>query len=65
MLFADDTALVVDTNEKLCILVSEFGRVCEKIKLSVNVGASKVLRCSGYVNVAETIWRTVRESGLF
>ena len=28
LLFADDTALVADSKEKLCILVSEFGRVC-------------------------------------
>ena len=27
-LFADDTALVADSEEKLCRLVSEFGRVC-------------------------------------
>ena len=27
---ADDTALVADSEEKLCRLVSEFGRVCEK-----------------------------------
>ena len=30
LLFADDTALVADS-EKLCRLVSEFGRVCELI----------------------------------
>ena len=29
LLFADDTALVADSEEKLCRLVSEFGRVCE------------------------------------
>ena len=27
LLFADDTALVGDSDEKLCRLVSEFGRV--------------------------------------
>ena len=27
MLFADDTALVADSEEKLCRLVSKFGRV--------------------------------------
>ena len=37
LLFADDTALVADSEEKLCKLVSEFGRVCERRKLSVNV----------------------------
>ena len=36
LLFADDTALVADS-EKLCRLVSEFGRVCERRKLRVNV----------------------------
>ena len=37
VLFADDTALVADSEEKLSRLVSEFGRVCEKRKLRVNV----------------------------
>ena len=46
LLFADDTALVTDSEEKLCRLVNEFGRVCEKRKLRVNVGKSKVMRCS-------------------
>ena len=39
LLFADDTALVADSEEK-CRLVSEFGRVCERRKLRVNVGKS-------------------------
>ena len=38
LLFADDTALVADSEDKLCRLVSEFGRVCERRKLRVNVG---------------------------
>ena len=38
LLFADDTALVGDSEENLCRLVSEFGRVCENRKLRVNVG---------------------------
>ena len=42
LLFADDTAVVADSKEKLCRLVSEFGRVCERRKLIVNVGKSKV-----------------------
>ena len=46
LLFADDTALVADSENKLCRLVSEFGRVCERRKLRVNVGKSKVMRCS-------------------
>ena len=49
-LFADDTALVADSEEKLCILVSEFGRVNERRKLRVNVGKRKVMRCSRYGN---------------
>ena len=46
LLFADDTALVANLQGKLCMLVSEFGRVCERRKLRVNVGKSKVMRCS-------------------
>ena len=34
LLFADDTALVVDSSHNLHRLVSEFGRVCERRKLS-------------------------------
>ena len=41
-----DPALVADL-EKLCRQVSEFGRVCKR-KLRVNVGKSKVMRCSMY-----------------
>ena len=50
LLFADDTALVTDSEETLCKLVSEFGSVCERRKLRVNVGTSKVMRCSRYGN---------------
>ena len=50
LLFVDDTALVADSEEKLCRLVSEFGRVCERRKLRVNVGKSKVMRFSRYGN---------------
>ena len=46
LLFADDTSLVADSEEKLCRLVSEFGRVCERRKLRVNVDKSKVMRYS-------------------
>ena len=49
LLFADGTALVADS-EKLCRLVCEFGRVCERRKLRVIVGKSKVMRCSWYGN---------------
>ena len=45
LLFADDIALVADSQKKLYRLVSEFGRVCETGKLRVNVGKSKVMRC--------------------
>ena len=33
LLFADDTALVADSEENLCRLVSEFGRVCERLNV--------------------------------
>ena len=41
---------VADSEEKLCRLVSEFGRVSERRKLKVNVGKSKVMSCSRYGN---------------
>ena len=41
---------MADSEEKLCRLVSEFGGVCERRKLRVNVGKSKVMRCSRYSN---------------
>ena len=50
LVFADDTALVADLQEKVCKLVSELGRVCERRKLKVNVGKSKVIECSRYGN---------------
>ena len=50
LLFADDPALVADSEEKLCRLVNEFARVCERRKLRVNVGKSKVMSCSRYGN---------------
>ena len=47
LLFADDTVVVVaDSERKLCQLVTEFGRVCERRKLRVNVGKSKVMGCT-------------------
>ena len=48
---ADDTSLVADSEEKLCGLVGECGRVCERRKLRVNVYKSKdikVMRCRRY-----------------
>ena len=50
LLFADDTALVADSEEKLCRLVSEFGRVCKRRKLRVKVGKNTVMRCTRYGN---------------
>ena len=50
LLFVDDTTLVADLEEKLYRLVSELGRVCKIRKLRVNVGKSKVIRCSRYGN---------------
>ena len=44
LLFADDTALVADSEEKLCRLVKGVGRVCERRKLRVNVGKCKIMR---------------------
>ena len=41
---------MADSEEKLCRLVNEFGRVCERRKLRVNVGKNKVMRCSRYDN---------------
>ena len=46
VLFADNTALVADSEKKLCRLMSEFGKECKRRKLMVNVGKSKVMRCS-------------------
>ena len=41
---------MADSKEKLCRPVSEFGRVCERRKLRVNVDKSKVMRCWRYGN---------------
>ena len=46
MLFADDTALVADSDEKLLRLVSEFGRVCERSNFTENAGKSEAIRLS-------------------
>ena len=46
MLFIDDTMGVADSERKMCQLVTEFGRVCERRKLQVNVGKNKVIRCT-------------------
>ena len=41
---------MADSEEKLYRVMSEFGRVCERRKLRVNVGKSKVMRYSRYGN---------------
>ena len=41
---------MADSEEKLCRLVSKFGRVCVRRKLRVIEGKSKVMRCSRYGN---------------
>ena len=46
LLFVDGTVVVADSERKLCQLVTEFGRVCEGRKLPVNVGKTKVMRCT-------------------
>lgn len=47
LLFADDTALVAESAEQLQCLVQEFGGVCKRRKLRVNVDKSKVMRIGG------------------
>lgn len=49
LLFADDTALVAESEEKLQELCEEFGRVCARRKLRINVSKSKVIRCARVV----------------
>ena len=46
LLFAADTVVVADSERKLFQLVIEFGRVCERRKLRVNMGKSMVMRCT-------------------
>ena len=41
---------MADSEEKLGRFVSEFGRVCKRRRLRMNVGKSKVMRCSRYGN---------------
>ena len=57
LLFADDTALVAESAEQLQCLVSEFGRVCKRRKLRVNVDKSKVM--SVEVNVGPSLLNIV------
>ena len=60
LLVAENTALVADSRRVLYL-----GKVCGRRKLSVNVGKSKVVRCSRALNVCETKWRTVGGSVFF
>ncbi len=54
MLFAHDTALMVDSQEKLRQLVEEFGRIYVKEgNLRVNVSESKVMKCNRIVMIEE------------
>ena len=46
LLFADDTVLMADSEEKLQRVVKEFGRVCKRRKLKINVSKSKVMVCN-------------------
>ena len=46
LLFVDDTVVVADGERKLYLFVTEFWGVCERRKLQVNVGKSKVMRCT-------------------
>ena len=48
LLFDDDAALVPESAEQLQCLVREFGRVCERLKLRVNVDESKFM-CVGQI----------------
>ena len=43
-------AVVADSEDKLCRLVSEFGRVSKRRKLIVNLGKCKIMRWSRYGN---------------
>ena len=44
IMFADDTVLLGDSEEKLERLVQEFGSVCQRRKLSVNETKSKIMK---------------------
>ena len=40
LLFTDDTALVADSEQKMCSMVREFGRAWKRRKLRMNIGKS-------------------------
>ena len=43
LMFAGDTVLVGDSEEKLSRLVQEFGNVCQRRKLTMNERKSKIM----------------------
>jgi len=43
LIFADDTVLIGDSEQKLQKLVKEFGSVCKRRKLSINIDKSKIM----------------------
>ncbi len=50
LLFADDMALVADSEGRLRQLVEEFGRMCKRRKLKVDGSKSKVMKCTRLVD---------------
>ena len=44
LIFADDTVLLGDSEKKLERLLLEFGRVCQRKKLSVSETKSKIMK---------------------
>ena len=53
LLFADDTVLVAESKKKSERLVEEFGKVCKRGKLKVNIAKSKIMRSARYGTVGE------------
>ena len=53
LFIADNTAIVGDSELKLCRLVSEFGRVCERRKFRMSRSKRKIMRCLRNVNVGQ------------
>ena len=47
LLFADDTTLMAESESNLQKYISAFVRVCERRKLKINVGKSKVMKIAG------------------
>ena len=65
LLFADDTALVAHSEGKLCRLVSEFGRVCERRKLRVKGIVPNKIFCFIIHFYAIMHRRTIVQNALF